>query len=700
MKREKIELLAPAGDATALAAALEAGADAVYFGLTALNARRRARNFRPQEFVAAVEETHRRGARAYLTLNVDLAEREVGQAVRILELARHSGADAVLVRDPALLGLVAEFPQMEFHASTQSAVTNSADVAALGGLGVRRAVLAREMTLAEIAAASSVPDVATEVFVQGALCFCVSGRCLLSSWVGGRSGNRGACTSPCRVPYAADGQPLGTPLSMRDLGALPRLAELRAAGVAAVKIEGRLKSAAWVRQAVGLYRQALDGQPVEPLLAELCALGDYTGRELTCGYLDGRRDELTGLSGRVRSQLAAAETPASEEADDEPADNVEAESSDEPADDSPVYDFSMNVEQRGIVCRCVLGGEAVEWSLPKTVIRRAHKAVAIGAFLERLAAAQMQGCRLAQSATNDPEFLLTPRAANGLVDELTAALRKMLKPANELVRIELPAALHKALQKDAPHKANRLALGSPPNRVRLEAAAAAGFVRRVRPEAVVVEGATASGLEKLLRACGGAPLVVALPAVLFEHELPGVRELLAGCARQRITVEVNSWGGWHLARAAGVRMEGGPGMAVLNSLAARTLGKLGLASATLSIEAERRQLEELTAACALPCTLVVFGRPPLMTSRAELAQDVSGKVLTDRRGMAMQAHRERGLGVFRPVTPFDLRSTKNERIRAAHLLVDLTGSPDPLANWYETPSEERPFRFNYDRTLA
>ncbi len=198
---QDLELLAPAGDWAALEAALASGADAVYFGLVTLNARRRAKNFSQDEFVKAVETVNARGAKAYLTLNIDLAQRELGQAARMLELARQCRADAVLVRDPALLALRAEYGELKFHLSTQTCMTNSAEVAAAGKLGADRAVLAREMTLAEIAAASAVPGVQTEVFVQGALCFSVSGRCLLSSWVGGRSGNRGTCTSPCRVPW-------------------------------------------------------------------------------------------------------------------------------------------------------------------------------------------------------------------------------------------------------------------------------------------------------------------------------------------------------------------------------------------------------------------------------------------------------------------------------------------------------------------
>jgi len=301
----QLELLAPAGDLASLEAALEAGAGAVYFGLKTLNARRGAENFDQEEFVRAVQAAHARGARAYLTLNIDLTERELGQAARILELARQTGADAVLVRDPALLALRPECPELEFHFSTQTCMANSADVAAAGQLGARRVVLARELTLAEIAAASAVPGVQTEVFCQGALCFCVSGRCLLSSWAGGRSGNRGTCTSPCRVPWEVEGQPAGTPLSMRDLSTIHRLDDLRKAGVWSLKIEGRLKTAAWVGQAVSLYRRALAGEDPRELAEAAEALGAYTGRESTCAYLDAQRDRLTGL--------AAGRAPAAEE---------------------------------------------------------------------------------------------------------------------------------------------------------------------------------------------------------------------------------------------------------------------------------------------------------------------------------------------------------------------------------------------------
>ncbi|MGQ9575953.1 MAG: U32 family peptidase [Thermoguttaceae bacterium] len=688
----RLELLAPAGDFAALEAALEAGAGAVYFGLKHLNARRGAKNFSQQEFARAVQMAHDRRARAYLTLNIDLTDRELGQAARMLQWARQAKADAVLVRDPALLALRPEFPELEFHFSTQSCMANSAEVAAAGQLGADRVVLAREMTLSEIAAASKVPRVKTEVFAQGALCFCVSGRCLLSSWVGGRSGNRGTCTSPCRVPWTVQGQAAGTPLSMQDLVTIHRLEELHKAGASALKIEGRLKTASWVRQAVGLYRRALEGEPGQQLLGAAEELAAYTGRASTCGYLDGQRDRLTGMA----AGRAAAADSAGGAANSRPP----SESQREQTPEVPTYELQIDIDKR-VVCRLTCGGRRTEWSMPKTVVRRPHKAVAVAEVFRRLDSGAIHEFRLGRRATSDPTFLLVPRAVNALIDRIGAAVLQARRRPDELVRVQLPEPVRRLLEKGGPCPANRLALGGQPDRVRLEAAGLGRFLRQVRPGAVIVEGLSAGSLQKALAAARGVPLVVALPQVFFEDEIPAIRSLLRACKQVHLPVEVNSWGGWWLARQAGLRIESGPGLPVLNSLAARVLAGLGVRCVTASVEADRRQLEELTARCGVPCSLVVFGRPPLVTTRVHLPDQQVGKLFEDRRGLRMVARRERGLCVFRPLEPFDLRNCANDRIQAAHLVVDLVGSDDPVGEWFDVPApgQER-FRFNYDRRLV
>lgn len=704
----RLELLAPAGDLAALQAALAAGTDAVYFGLNVLNARRRARNFDQTEFAAAVQTTHEQGAKAYLTLNIDLSERELAQAARLLKLAQEANVDAVLVRDPALLALKPEFPTLDFHFSTQTCIANSADVAAAARLGATRVVLARELSLQEIRDASAVDGIETEVFVQGALCFSVSGRCMLSSWVGGRSGNRGTCTSTCRVPWSVDGAPAGTPLSMKDLSLANRLAELRAAGVTAVKIEGRMKTAEWVAQAVGLYRRALAGEDVEQLAAQVDALGAYTGRQLTCGYLDGEYGELTGAAGRERRGASAdrhAESDADADANDQAnaeggatADD-ESEAGQPPRSDRTSYELDIDVLPQGIVCRCRYMGETTEWTMPKTVVHRPHKAVAIGNLLDFLSAQQVQGCELVRGATNEPGFLMVPRKVNELSTQIAKALQHRQKVHARLQQTEVPEAVQAIFESVARHPSNRNPLGQPPDRVRLEADAVESFLATVRPEGVIVEGLTAERVKAMRSMCRRASLIAALPPVFFEADMAGIRELLRACQRAGVTVEVNSWGGWLLAKQSGVRMEGGPFLPVLNSLAARVLGHAGLQSVTLSVEADRRQLEAITDRCPMPCSLVVYGRPPLMITRVALPDDFDGQWMVDRRETRVVPRREQGLWVLRPAEPFDLRDERNDRIHVRHLVVDLVGAADPVGEWLENRRRD-PFRFNYDRTLA
>ncbi len=720
----RLELLAPAGDWECMQAAIEAGADAVYCGLRTLNARRRAKNFTADELVRAVEAAHARGVRVYLTLNTDLSERDLGQAARILELARRCGVDAVLVRDAAVLALKPYYPQVPLHFSTQTCMANSADVAAAGSLGAARVVLAREMSLGEIAAASA-SGVQTEVFAQGALCFCISGRCLLSSWVGGRSANRGMCTSPCRVPWTIDNRQSGTPLSMRDLAAVERLQEIAAAGVTALKIEGRLKNSAWVRQAVALYRQALSGGDLQLLRKEADRLGDYSGREMTCAYLDGQRDRLTGTFGRPAAETTAGgqqhalpNQPQQQDAQDQqqqpqqqqPEQLQQLQQQQHPqqieqphaaATKLDTYDLEVEVGPRNITVRCTCGGQTAEWPVTKSVVHRPHKAVSIAQLFERLQAQTIEGHRPGKLSSGHTDFLLVPRAANALVDRIAAAIRQSRKGADQTVRIDLPDEVRAVLEKTDRAEANRKHLGDPPTRARLEAGMVAKFLRNVQPSGVIVEGLSAGRLGPILEACNGVPLTVALPQVFFEDEIGNIQRLLRECKAARLSVEVNSWGGWRLAKQAGVRMESGPGLPVLNSLAARVMMEHGIRSVTLSLEADRRQLEELTAHCPVPCSLVVFGRPPLMITRVGLPDEAEGRVFEDRRGVRITPRRERGLWVFRPVEPFDLRGCTNQRIRVQHLVVDLVGSPDPVGEWFDVPLPHfRTFRFNYDRTLS
>jgi len=261
------ELLAPAGDRDCIRAAIENGADAVYFGLeTGFNARARAKNFEVAELPEIVAELHRRGLKGYVTLNTLVFTSELPAVEELVRQVASAGVDAVLVQDLGLVRLIrAICPDLSIHASTQMTLTSSQTIAAAQELGVERVVLARECSLDEIRRIRRESDMPLEVFVHGALCVAYSGQCLTSESLGGRSANRGQCAQACRLPYdlVCDGRDvdLGEQkylLSPQDLAAYDLLPQLIEAGVCSFKIEGRLKTAEYVANIVRHYRQALD----------------------------------------------------------------------------------------------------------------------------------------------------------------------------------------------------------------------------------------------------------------------------------------------------------------------------------------------------------------------------------------------------------------------------------------------------------
>lgn len=328
------ELLAPAGSPLAFRAAVNNGADAVYLGLGKLNARRSAENFSVETLADACRFAHLRGVKVYLTANVLVLSDEMADALNLIDEAWAVGVDAVIVQDLGLLrALSASLPYVRVHASTQINAHNSATIDELGRLGVFRVTLARETSTSEISRFVASSPVEVESFVHGALCVSYSGQCLLSSLIGARSANRGMCAQPCRLPYelldesgralAAEGAHL---LSPKDLAGLAVLPDLVATGVAALKIEGRMKSPEYVALVTGVYRAALDraaaaaaaGDAFEVRDAERQVLEEAFNRGFTSAYLEGesgnammsyRRPNNRGvLIGRVAATTAGRAT--------------------------------------------------------------------------------------------------------------------------------------------------------------------------------------------------------------------------------------------------------------------------------------------------------------------------------------------------------------------------------------------------------
>lgn len=310
---QKPELLAPAGSFEEFFAAIEAGADAVYTGLKDFSARAKAKNFTLGEIEKLTRYLQGEGKRLYVTLNTLVKEQELPQLIDTLGALEQIGIDAVILQDLAVWKLARDhFPGLELHASTQMTIHNSAGVKMLERMGFTRGVLARELSLAEIAEIRRQTTLELEHFIHGALCFSFSGQCYFSSFLGGKSGNRGRCAQPCRRRHRYR-QQQGYYFSTNDLSAIELLPELEQAGICSLKIEGRMKSAEYVHKVVSAYRRVLDApQPQRKTVLKEAKLllKESFGRQPTKGFLPGGQPSdiaipsVKGATGRYLGEVA------------------------------------------------------------------------------------------------------------------------------------------------------------------------------------------------------------------------------------------------------------------------------------------------------------------------------------------------------------------------------------------------------------
>ena len=303
----KIEILAPVGSEEMLRAAVFSGADAVYLGFSGFNARTGAGNFDADSLKEAVRFCHARGVAVHVALNTTVYGTELPALEQAIRSVAASGADAVICQDLAVATLIGKIaPQLPRHGSTQMSVHSLQGALELKELGFTRVVLARELSMPEVEHITKHCGIETECFVHGALCMCVSGQCYMSAFLGGRSGNRGSCAGPCRLPFEANALPEGKPgrlhhLSLKDNSVIDKLDKLQALGVASAKIEGRLRTPEYVAAAVSACLAGREGRAYDRDLLK----NAFSRSGFTSGYLDGKID---GTMFGVRSEADAEQT--------------------------------------------------------------------------------------------------------------------------------------------------------------------------------------------------------------------------------------------------------------------------------------------------------------------------------------------------------------------------------------------------------
>ncbi len=612
------EVLAPAGGPESLQAAVRAGADAVYLGASAFSARANAQNFDGQALKEAVSYCHARGVKVYLALNTLLQENELLPALELLQYACTLPVDAVLVQDMGLFLLArACAPGMPMHASTQMSLHTPAGVRAAYEAGMARVVLSREMSLNEIAGVHAACPVELEAFVHGALCMSVSGQCYFSSMLGARSGNRGLCAQPCRLPFSAPGG-TGHDLSLKDLSMIERIGELAQAGVVSAKIEGRMKRPEYVAAATHACRLAADGQPLPPdLMRNLGAVFSRSG--FTTGYLDGRlgremfgtrtKEDVTGATEAVFSELRNLYRQECQRV--------------------PVS-FRLTVHAGEPVCLSVRDGdgrEAFAQSPPPEAAR--NKPVTEERCVEQLR--KTGGTPfLAQEVSCDLEDGLSVP-----VSLLNRLRREALEKLEWLRAVHEPVAFSMKPFSPTPHRVY-LPDGKLPLRARFANAslpeAAKQCERVYLPYTTVPEKLAALQEE-------GFRVALDLPRGLFGME-QALKQRLAEARDAGVThVWAGNLGAAALAKELGMTVHGGFSLNVTNSAAIEWYAAFGLADTELSFELA------LSAAAALggelPRGLVLYGRLPLMLTRnCPAANSAKGCLhctaapeLTDRKGV-------------------------------------------------------------------
>ena len=597
------ELLAPAGGQEALVAAVQSGADAVYMGFGAFNARRNARNFSDEEFRAAVFYCHLRGVKVYLTLNTLVTDRELPALAEEARTASDCGVDAILVQDWGVLDTLRSLiPDVPLHASTQMSLHTLSGVKESARLGMTRAVLARELSRAEIAVICKKSSIEIETFVHGALCMCYSGQCEMSAVIGRRSGNRGACAQPCRLPYGFSGRADAHPLSLKDACLAPFVPEMQDAGVACLKIEGRMKRPEYVAAVTEIYARLLREHraPTKDEQKKLALAFSRDG--FTEGYYRGVRGrEMFGTRpenakwpedwfGELRARYEKEDqrlVPLTFDCTIRAGEAMRLR-----AGDADGHTVTVTGSVPEAARNRALTAEEVETRLKKTggtafavascaVALDDGLAVSAGALnaLRREALSQMETLRTAVPERRVFGFVLPETVKNGADKPLlTVLLHRAAQLSEELIalvpaRVYLPVELLPQLDL-APYR-------------------------------------------------GRTEFFALLPRIYRTQDEPILRALLEDGIKKGVTgVSLANLGHLSLVRGLKVTLHGDWALNIYNSAALAFWKKEGLASACASFELRDAQLRDLSK--CLPCEAIVYGRLPLMITENCLNANESG----------------------------------------------------------------------------
>ena len=598
-----LELLSPAGSSDALHAAVCNGADAVYLGVDSFNARRGARNFTLDELPEVVRYCHVRGVAVHLTLNTLVTDREMPSAAEYIAAAARAGVDAFIVQDLGIVSLCRQIaPKIALHASTQMSLHSLEGVREAAELGLSRVVLARELPRDAIAFICRNSPIEIEVFVHGALCMSCSGQCYMSSVIGRRSGNRGQCAQPCRLPYGYDRFEEKYPLSLRDNCLIRYLDELDRMGVASIKIEGRMKRPEYVATVTGIYRSALDGAGVGREQMEALRAA-FSRQGFTQGYYEGAPGrQMFG------TRLPEQENKALLQSARATYESIEPQR-------VPVQFYAIATRGQNLMLAvqdddgniCKAQGQP-----PEEAQRRAVTPEELAARLSKTGGTPFV-CRSVRSVV-DPGLSIPAAELNRLRREVLAHLSAVRgrRAAPEIGAYHEPSKFFG--QKAQPALTVSV----------LKAAQITPQMLRLHPAMIYVPLSEVSEQSDFFRKLAKEQdLAVTLPRVIRDDETRGVLDALENAASLGIRrVLIGNLGHLPLVLSRGMEPAADFGMNVFNSRAMETLRHLGFVSCTASFELSLPQLRDISK--PLPTEMIVYGRLPLMLTENCIIKNRTG----------------------------------------------------------------------------
>ncbi|MDA3839094.1 MAG: U32 family peptidase [Candidatus Delongbacteria bacterium] len=681
-----MELMSPAGNYSSFKAALTSGADAIYMGLSLFNARKPAKNFGFTELEGIVREAHSKNSKIYITLNIDLKSNELLDAVKILTLLKKVKVDAVIVKDLAIVYFINKFfPKLEIHLSTQFGIANSKAMEAAGDLlKAERVVLARELNYNEIKALDRENYPEREIFIQGSMCFSFSGRCLMSSWNGGKSANRGSCQAPCRFIYNKNSEEAPESyFSMKDLSLAEKIDELKELNISALKIEGRLKSSDWVGEVTSIYRKMLDHNS-EP---DLKILQKYSGRELAEGFYGGLNN-LTSEQ-RIKHESFAGNKTSSTSIG------------------KAKFDLSISHQDSTIKIDIYSDYGNIELLVPHKWVIKEKRAVEISLLESKVSSTSFGGLFL-NNFNIEEDFLVSKSQLKGIVSEIGSKLaplankeRKFLKGIQIATEIE---SEFKVTNFESPNKMpiefkNATTLRITANDIK----SVINEINNSSVTRVIVDNCTFADIVLIQDLAKIVPIEISLFPILFEDDLSKTVKIIKVLERiKNISYEINDIGHLTLLKNTGKNINGGPSFAPYNHISANFMKSFGLSKVHIPLEADRETIKGLSLS-ENKLRFTLYSKIPLFYTRAKEEKFNHGDSFTDSHEKTTVLMKNNNISTFYSNEYYSAHGADLSDFLVNELIIDLSNETDILNKFEKLKRSPQSFKgdnFNLGRRLS